>query len=196
MNKDLVNSIVKCAFRICSIYFMKFFVPNVNLGSYKTLPQDSNYEAELNKAISKMRDLLLKDYQNNSNNITSVEETDEYARKTAYKQIKKNLTIQLKEKYGDNIQIDFCNEKINKNNDNDKDVIILKTENESVNEFKEGHDRKYALKIKEIGQHEPNTKNFDENDIYVNTKTKTYHIKVKNGFNTYPLGKRSIVRYG
>lgn len=53
----------------------------------------------------------------------------------------------------------------------------------------------YALKIKQIERTDPDPKNFKMSDIYVNKKTRTFHIRTHDGFESFPLIKRSIVQF-
>jgi hypothetical protein len=52
----------------------------------------------------------------------------------------------------------------------------------------------YTLKIKNIGTHVPDPESYSESEIYVNTNTKIFYIKTINGFKTFPLNKKSIIK--
>jgi hypothetical protein len=104
---------------------------------------------------------------------TKTEKHDMAIRESAYDDIKKSITLQLKEKYGDDICVDFAYDDIN---------------------VAEKEDILYSLKIKEIGKSEPNPKEFSESEIYINTSSKQFCIKTKDGFQKFPLTKRSVVK--
>lgn len=210
MNGESINAIVRCAFKICLIYFLKCFLPSVKIGAYSGLCSSNDYDKELKNQITDMSHFFVQnsitdmnsDYEveqkqkkrnskrnskrNNKHNnkyddydecdktedYTKTTNHDEELKKSAIKEIQQNITNQLKEKYGDDICIDFAhNEPDNK-------------ERKSL----------YALKIKEIGRREPKDRYFSDSDIYVNTETKQFYIKTDDGFHVYPLVKRSIVR--
>ena len=215
MNGDSINAIVRCAFKICLIYFLKCFIPSVKIGSYSGLCSSNDYDKELKNQITIMSQFFVQnsitdmssDYElehkhkkrnskrnskrdskhdknhdhityddydecNKTEDYTKTTNHDDELKKSAIKEIQQNITNQLKEKYGDDICIDFAH-------------------NESNNKEKKSL---YALKIKEIGRREPRDRDFSDSDIYVNTETKQFYIKTDDGFNVYPLVKRSIVR--
>lgn len=216
MNKNLIKSIVRCAFRICFIYFLKCFLPLIIIdsrGSSSSLLSMSNYEIELLKQISILKKLVLQfdsdesldssaspsvnespsasasasentstnasANSNNSNDSHSEnsESLDSNTKHLAYEKIKENITNQLKEKYGAETRVEFniCNDKETDKNNVKNDMIC-------------------ALKIKEMGKTDPDPEKYGNSDIYVNTKTKTFHVKTLNGFQSFPLGKKSIVK--
>ena len=169
MNSELINAIVRCAFKICYIYFLKCFIPPINIGSLSHIFSSNDHDRKLKEYISHMKQLILS--SSCHNNIESTESID---KDTAYSEIKKNITSQLKEKYGDDVFIEFENKDKDKNKEMDKSI--------------------YSLKIKKTGIINPHMTDFDESDIYVNTKTKTFHIRTKRGFEIFPLVKNSIIK--
>ena len=188
MNGDLINEIVRCAFKLCLIYFLKCFLPSVNLGSYVGVCASTDYDKELRDQILVMRRFFIKDRDDEKHEakkcdvkkcdtreddqeFTRTKGHDNAVKESAMNEIKQNITEQLKEKYGDNICVDFACD------DAPKDKKML-----------------YALKIKEIGRCDPKEGDFCESDIYVNTESKQFYVKTKSGFHTYPLLKRSVVK--
>lgn len=192
-----INAIVRCAFKICFLYILKCFVPSISIRSYIKLCETSNYDDELNDQILIMKKLLnscLCEYEKNNDKydkydkygkyckhdkknicITKTNDHDIALKNAAYDEIKMNIVDQLKEKYGDNIAIDFTYDNSKKNKDNKEKVL-------------------YALKIKEIGKNTPKIKKFNESEIYVNTETNMFHIRTKDGFHIFPLIKKSLVK--
>ena len=176
MNKDFINAIIRCAFRLCFLYILKFLLPPICLGKYISLFA-TDYNNEIIQQIDRMRKLLISSNSedtsttnHDNDNFTKTDNHDNEIKYAAYNDIKKNITGQLIEKYGDNICVDFTFD-----NENREKVI-------------------YSLKIKEIGKCDPDPKNFDESEIYVNTKTKHFLVKNKRNFETFPLSKRSIIK--
>lgn len=210
MNKDLIIAVVRSAFRICCIYFLMCFLPPICIGPYINIGSTSNidYNKQMQEQILKLKKLLnntsvddLNDDINDSNhdvlNSSESSESNDHScvetetsdknisnknvynndtlNNDAYKEVKKNIINQLKEQYGDNIRVDFTKNK--------SDVSSI-SQNKAL----------YAIVIKELGKTNPNPKDFDESEIYVNTKTKTFHVKTKNTFAVYPFNKKSVVR--
>jgi len=129
------------------------------------------------------------DSSDNRSNEPSDDPTDanESIKKETYDVIKKNITDNLKEKYGENVEIDFkCDETIKTKKTPKKQMVPEKS--------KSLENTVYSLKIKEVGKDEPKKNNFCESEIYVNTKTKKFYVRSKNGFESFDLQKRSVVR--
>ncbi len=80
--------------------------------------------------------------------------------------------------------------KSNKTNKSNKSNKIDKSKSSIASD-----DSAYSLKIKNIGNQEPNKDDFNDSDIYINQKSKKFYIKTSNGFTSFPLNKKSIVRY-
>jgi hypothetical protein len=185
MNKDSIDAIVRCAFQICCIYFLKCFYPSVKFGSCVSLCTARNYDKELCEIIYKLKKILCDveplthkkcdkpNEQSRKQETPCFTKTDEYYpanKNIAYGEIKDTITQQLKDKYGENICVDFTY-------DDCDDSKML-----------------YSLKIKEIGKCDPDPRDFCESEIYVNTKNKTFHVKIGNKFKSFPLVKKSIVK--
>jgi hypothetical protein len=187
MTKDSINAIIRCAFKLCFIYFLKYFIPPLNFGPHIGLCAITNYEKELHEQIAKLKELVLshptnnepkihkskKEREENDDLFTKTDNHDAAIKEAAYDEIKKTIVNKLKEEHGDNICVEFTyqdNEELEKNK-------VL-----------------YSLKIKEIGKDQPPDDKFKESEIYVNTKTKTFHVKTDNGFKSFPLIKRSVIR--
>lgn len=70
------------------------------------------------------------------------------------------------------------------------------SDNEDTNtiEYTDTNKNILLLKIKEIGDEDPDYNKFKLSDIYVNKKSKTFHIKGDDGFYVFPLSKKCIVR--
>ena len=207
MDKDLIKSIVRCAFKICFYYFLKCFLPLTVIDSH------GSFDIKLLKQIHTLKKLVLhldsevsesatisetigsdstststsaststcSNLKPNSftdgSNCSSTDNSSENNNDTkhiAYEKIKENITNQLKEKYGSDTQIEF----------NMCDDIMTKEKENMI----------CALKIKEMGKIDPDPEKYGKSDIYVNTKTKTFHVRTLDGFQTFPLGKKSIVR--
>jgi hypothetical protein len=224
MSEGFVNAIVRCAYRICLIYFLKCFLPSINIGPYMGICSTSNYDKELQTQISKLRKIIIRkdisesdnkstacsgdnhsnvtcstdtrstdtrstdtcsssgsesdvkakvEAKNNHDNkkTTKTKEREESSKKAAMSEIKQTITAQLKERYGDDIAIDFSHDTVQT-----KDKCL------------------YAIKIKELGKSMPKENDFEESDIYVNTDKKVFYVRTKSGFKVYPLTKRSIIR--
>lgn len=180
MNGDLIKAIVRCAFKICIMYFMKCFVAPINISSVFG-GVSKNYDCELLEHICEMK-LLCDRIKNNPKSCdtqteSSVNETDSCDdesemsnRNEKYNKIKQSIAEKLKETYGDDVCVDFSN-----NNNNENKIL-------------------YSIKIKQVGRNEPNPKDFCESDIYVNTQNKMFYVRTSKGFNMYPLTKKSVVR--
>lgn len=63
----------------------------------------------------------------------------------------------------------------------------------NYNDKKSGNET-FALKIKDIGRDIPKENEYNDSEIFINIENKTIQIKTKNGFKTFPLNKKSIVR--
>lgn len=188
MNKDFINAFVRCAFKLCFTYLSKFLLLPFHFGSSVNLV---DYDRDILEQIINMRKLLLTVSGVNNKEKTITTSNSQSAcgdtelnftkignnndgnviNDTAYCEIKKNITNQLIDKYGDNICVDFSI-----NDDGNKDKVI------------------YSLKIKEIGRCDPDPKNFDESEIYVNTMSKQFMVKRKHGFESFRLSKKSILK--
>lgn len=205
MDECHILLIVKCAFQICYYYLLNCFtcVP-IKMGSCINVSMGNNYNSDLICVITKLKKLLSKicisddypcgsipDYSCDTN--TSDHHTGDYdicsndspngyinKEKKIIKKIKKNITEQLKNKYGDDVCIEFqydnnvCNNDSDDNNNNGKAM--------------------YSMKIKDMGKHEPDKDDYKLSEIYVSTKNKKFYVKTRNGFECYPLAKKSLVR--
>ena len=199
MNGESINCIVRCAFKICYIYFLKCFLPSINLGLNINLFSPVDYDCMLCGQINHMKQLIISNPQPQtqcceniktddsskqtqicdgseilSKNSNSTQSDDHSAsiKEAARCEIKQTITSQLKKKYGDDICIEFNYA----DNDKKKEKMI------------------YSLKIKQIGPRLPNPDNYSESDIYVNTKTKSFYVRSGEGFASFPLIKQSIVK--
>lgn len=194
MDNQLIKSIVRCAFKICFYYLLKWFLPSTIDSGAGSLPK---YEAKLMEQINILKMILQTEIDpgsgsgsdsgsgsgsgslctesigstNTENTEYNSESLDSETKRNAYEKIKDNITAQLKEKYGTDTYVEF-----NVCDDESKDDMIC------------------ALKIKEMGKNDPNPEKYGKSDIYVNTKTKTFQIRTSDGFQSFPLGKKSIVR--
>lgn len=190
MNGDTINAVIQCAFKICYIYFLKCFLPSITLGTNINLFASTDYDGKLLGQINVMKRLFAEQKQdldqtraskNNkkitdklskSSDYTRTDEHDASVKDAAYSEIKKTISSQLREKYGDDICVDFSYD----NDDKNKDKML------------------YSLKIKRLGISTPDPDDYSESDVYVNTKTKTFHVKTGKGFISFPLIKHSIVK--
>jgi hypothetical protein len=105
---------------------------------------------------------------------------------SAYDEIKQNITNQLKEKYGDDVSVNFSH---NKPQIYHSSQYLARNGTDSI------HDKfTYALKIKGIGRDIPREKDFAESEIYINTDKKLLFIKSQNRFVVFPLLRKSIIK--
>lgn len=175
MNGESINAVVRCAFKICYIYFLKCFLPSISFVPSINLSSSTNYDRRLKEQINHMKRLLLSIGNQDQVKTSDHTKTDEYVasvKDAAYSEIKKTITTQLKEKYGDDVCVEFNYE----DNDVNKEKML------------------YSLKIKRLGTSLPIPEDYSESDIYVNTKTKTFHVRSGKGFESFPLIKHSIVK--
>lgn len=212
MNGESINAVVRCAFKICYIYFLKCFLPSISLGSNINLFSSTDYDRRLKEQINHMKRLLTstsavpstektqekvtdgvpaktdkkqskppkqeesdKSSEKNSAKTSDYTDTDEHdasIKDAAYSEIKKTIANQLKEKYGNDICVEFNYE----DNDKNKEKML------------------YSLKIKRLGTSTPNPDDYADSDIYVNTKNKTFNVRSGKGFTSFPLIKHSIVK--
>lgn len=169
MNSEMISAIVRCAFKICCIYFLKCFLPVIKFGSSGHVHRGKDrYDLMLRDQIKVMGHLL----SSERGDVLDFTKTDNL-KDEAYGEIKKKITSRLKEQYGDNICIDFTYDEAE---DCKKDKVL------------------YSLKVKELGKNDPDEKDFEESEIFVNTKTKTFGVRTSKGFRVFPLAKRSVVR--
>jgi len=178
-----INAIVRCAFKICLIYFLRCFLPSVSICSYIRMSTD--YDKELHDQILVMRRIIGENKNSNVNSVnnminipdksvktaegfTKTVNYDNSIKDSAFKEIRQSITNQLKDKYGENICIDFT------------------YDDEKLKENKENKEKKeiYALKIREIGRGIPE----------VDVDSKQFYVKSRSTFNVYPLTKRSMVK--
>lgn len=177
MTNDTINSVVRCAFRICMIYLLKCLVPNINFGATLGVCATNDYVKELNDQINIMRGLLVDDncglIDKNVKDKTKTDKYDSTVPPTVMKNIQSTITDQLKEKYGDNIEINFATDDLN----------AIRTEK----------NRLYALKIKEIGRKPPNEADLRDSEIYIDTTAKLFYVKHHDELHKFPLLKKSVV---
>ena len=191
MNRESINAIVRCAFKICYIYFLKCFLPSITFGSNINLFSSTDYDRRLKEQIKDMKRHLTsvsddkktvgddkktvqtRDIpQGKMSDYTKTDEYDASVKDAAYSEIKKTITGQLREQYGDDICVEFNYE----DNDKNKEKNL------------------YSLKIKRLGTSSPKPADYSDSDIYVNTKTKTFHVLANGAFTSFPLIKHSIVK--
>ena len=98
MNKKIINSIIRNAFKISYFYCMKCLIP-INIMYYG---HDNYYDIKILNEIKHMKRLILS--LSNDNNSSKYNNIDV---NIAYKEAKKKITRELKEKYGNNIDIEF-----------------------------------------------------------------------------------------
>lgn len=258
MDTKTINLVIKYSFRICYMYLMKYLLIAIPeyIRVYARIEPTLSYDAQIESQVRIMKDLLCSSHNicnisnvgNNvnenigenvggSNDDPSDEKTNEQNQVSPaknndnnipYDEIRKSITDQLKQKYGDNVCIDFTyetceediasekqssnvNDNVNDNaNDNMNDNVVNK---KKLNNFKLNdivkrpektkttncmnniNDSLYSLKIKGIGRTDPDIHSFSESDIYVNTKAKTFSVMCGKGFKTFPLPKKSVIKY-
>ena len=101
MNKKIINSIIRSAFKICYIYCMKCLIP-INIMYYiNSRSNDNYYDIQIINEIKHMKRLLISISYENNNKYNNIDVN------TAYKEAKKKIIRELKEKYGNNIDIQF-----------------------------------------------------------------------------------------
>lgn len=171
MNNVSILAIVNCASQICLFYLLKCLVPPVKLGSHISLCSSQDYDKQMNKSIRKLKSIL-----SDVNDLDAAGCGDEGMCNTNgrpnIKDIKDKIAKELKDCYGDDTEVTFTYE--NCNND----------ENDTV----------CSLKIKEIGSGEPKKGNYACSEIYVNKVDRTFNVMTEEGFKTFALRPKSIVR--
>jgi len=200
MNKTDVKLIIKIAFKICFLYLLRTFMPSFSLRKYINSSSCRDYNKEILSEISKLKKVIQhcenkSDSSSNDTNDTSDSSSSESSESNdddecnkiekkkmnheAIKSIKKEITTKLKEKYGDDTQVEFSEK---------SDLSDSKSDCDNNDKTL------YSLKIKSMGNCDPDMKKFKESEIYVNTKSKTFMIRTKKGFETFPLIKKSVVK--
>ncbi len=205
MDKDLIKSIVRCAFKICFYYFLKCFL--LTIDSYGNKGSLSKYEIKLLERISVLKSLVLELDLDSSNEKSSESDSGSLCSSTKNieslnTEITESSNISSNKNYSESIDSDTKHMAYEKIKENITTQLKEKYGADTHIEFDLCDDQTSdknnvicALKIKEMGKTEPDPEKFGESDIYVNTKTKTFQIKTSEGFHFFPLGKKSIVRY-
>ena len=202
MNKTDVKLIIKIAFKICFLYLLRTFMPSFGLRKYIDGSSCRDYNKEILSEIAKLKKVIQQCETNENNksdsdsssssssSSSSDSDKDDNCPKIekkkmkheAIKTIKKEITTKLKEKYGDDTQVEFS------------ERSDLSDGNSCKSDCDDGDKSIYSLKIKLMGNCDPDAKKFKESEIYVNTKHKTFMVRTKKGFETFPLIKRSVVK--
>jgi hypothetical protein len=152
---------------------MKCFLPNVTFGYYINL-HSRDYGAELQQQILLMKSLvsiLNIPEDENETNSNSIENNSIGATTPNFN------TIVTEENKSPKIIANNCDINSDLNDENNKTEKIV-----------------YAIKIKQLGNHDPDPDLFNDSDIYINKKTKIFYVKSQEGFSTFPLIKQSIIK--
>lgn len=171
MNNVSILAIVNCAFQICFFYLLKCLVPPIKLGSHISLCSSQDYDKQMNKSIRKLK-LILSEVNDPDAMGCGDEGIWNTDRQPNIKDIKDKIAKGHKDCYDNDAEVTFTYE--NCNND--------------------GNDTVYSLKIKEIGSGEPKKGNYACSEIYVNKADRTFNVMTEEGFKTFALCPKSIVR--